>query len=272
MQTKTILILLDGLNSVVAKENLGFLEHLQEKNQIAKYEVLGELPSSSRPMYETIFTGKPCFEHGITNNKVVRLSNQNHLFKRLRENGKTSLLMAYHWISELYFKAPFDVDSDMEIHDEKVDAFFYYEDTFPDSHLYSLAACWMKDKDPDFVFIHPMGIDDAGHKYSQSSKEYARACMINDLCISRYYHQWIQRGYNVLVIADHGMNDHGLHGGNSDLQRKSALYLSSPIAPKGFQEDVLSTLDFATILWKLCGLRKEDHFMETGVKWNDEIK
>ena len=92
MRNKTVFVLLDGLQSEYAKEHLGYLEHLCEKNRAAKYEVLGELPSSSRPMYETIFTGVPVFEHGITNNGICRLSNQEHLFKLLKKANKKNLL------------------------------------------------------------------------------------------------------------------------------------------------------------------------------------
>ena len=108
MQNKVVYVLLDGLQGSYAKEHLGYLEHLCEKQKAAKYEVLGELPSSSRPMYETIFTGVPVYEHGITNNSICRLSDQQHLFQMLKETGRRSLALAYYWISELYLSAPFD--------------------------------------------------------------------------------------------------------------------------------------------------------------------
>ena len=59
---KVVFVLLDGLQSEYAREHLGYLEHLCEHKKAAKYEVLGELPSASRPMYETIFTGLPVYE------------------------------------------------------------------------------------------------------------------------------------------------------------------------------------------------------------------
>ena len=85
MPNKTVFVLLDGLQSQYAREHLGYLEHCVEKQKAAKYEVLGELPSASRPMYETIFTGVSALEHGITNNGIVRLSNQKHLFQMLKK-------------------------------------------------------------------------------------------------------------------------------------------------------------------------------------------
>jgi len=76
----------------------------------------------------------------------------------------------------------------------------------------------------DFVFIHPMGIDDAGHKYGAGSQEYAQAVIQNDKLLSTYIPQWIKDGYSVVVGADHGMSENGYHGGNSHQQRTTALY------------------------------------------------
>ena len=43
MHNKTVFVLLDGLQSEYAKEHLGYLEHLCEKQRAAKYEVLPAL-------------------------------------------------------------------------------------------------------------------------------------------------------------------------------------------------------------------------------------
>ena len=228
MPNKTVFVLLDGLQSQYAREHLGYLEHCVEKQKAAKYEVLGELPSASRPMYETIFTGVSALEHGITNNGIIRLSNQKHLFQMLKNAHKKSLVLAYYWISELYLSAPFDKDTDMVHQDANscIDrGFFYYEDTFPDSHLYSMAAQFMKQDTYDFVLIHPMGIDDAGHKFGAGSKEYSQAVIQNDKLLSTYIPMWLDQGYSVVVAADHGMSEQGYHGGNSDSQRNTALYI-----------------------------------------------
>ena len=261
MHNKTVFVLLDGLQSDYAKEHLGYLEHLCEKKRAAKYEVLGELPSASRPMYETIFTGVPVYEHGITNNGICRLSNQKHVFQLLKQQNKKSLALAYYWISELYLSAPFDKSQDI-YHDDAqtcIDkGFFYYEDTFPDDHLYSLASCFMNQEDYDFVFIHPMCIDDAGHKFGAGSQEYAQAVIQNDKLLSTYIPQWLQQGYSVVVGADHGMSENGYHGGNSDAQRNTALYIIDDQVVGGYHSQVLTTLEFAPLLCQLLGIKPSE--------------
>ena len=48
---KTIFVLLDACQYEAASKYLGYLEHMIDYNKGAKYKVLGELPSLSKPMY-----------------------------------------------------------------------------------------------------------------------------------------------------------------------------------------------------------------------------
>lgn len=272
---KVVFVLLDGLQSDYAKEHLGYLEHLCEHKRAAKYEVLGELPSASRPMYETIFTGVPVYEHGITNNNICRLSHQDHVFRLLSQNNKKSLVLAYYWISELYLSAPFNKKYDVFHNDDFTDinrGFFYYEDSFPDNHLYSLSSCFMNQEQYDFVLIHPMGIDDAGHKYGAKSKEYAKAVITNDELLSIYIPQWINTGYSVIVGADHGMSEDGYHGGNSNQQRNTALYIIDPQVINGFHPMPLTTLEFAPLLCRLLHIEPTKVMKSLEVKFTYENK
>lgn len=275
MHSKIVFVLLDGLQSHYAKEHLGYLEHLCEKEKAAKYEVLGELPSASRPMYETIFTGLPVYEHGISNNGICRLSHHDHLFKLLKQAHKKSLVLAYYWISELYLSAPFDKDKDI-YHDDAMSCidrgFFYFEDTYPDNHLYSLSSNIMEKDDYDFVFIHPMNIDDAGHKYGAGSQEYANAVIQNDKLLSTYIPQWIDQGYSVVVGADHGMSENGYHGGNSDMQRSTALYVIDDQVIPGYHSQELTTLEFAPLLCHLLGLKPGKKMKSMEVEFSNEDK
>ena len=228
MPNKAVFVLLDGLQSQYAKEHLGYLEQLSETNRAAKYEVLGNLPSSSRPMYETIFTGVEACEHGVTNNGICRLSNQKHLFELLKQENEKSLACAYYWISELYLSAPFDKGKDIwhEDPNSMIDrGFFYYEDSYPDNHLYSLASSLMDKEDYDFVLIHPMNIDDIGHKYGSDSAQYRNVVRRDDIYLSYYLDAWLQAGYQVIVTADHGMNHDGTHGGTLPIEREVPLVL-----------------------------------------------
>lgn len=270
---KLVFVLLDGLHYQSATENLGYLEHLTMHNQCAKYCVNGELPSSSRPMYETIFTGLPVYRHGIYNNGIVKTSSNTSLFDICTTAGKTSLAVAYHWISELYIKAPFDVMNDGILEDEskKIQrGFFYYDDRFPDSHIYSIASQYIQKQQSDFVFLHPMGIDDAGHHYGGQSQEYQESVIKNDYYLSTAIPQWQKLGYSVVVASDHGMNGFGHHGGNSELQRQTALYIIDKDVTKTKEIKDIDTLQMAPLLCKLLDLTPTKEMKELEVVFNEE--
>lgn len=255
MTNKTILILLDGCGYDVATENLGYLEHLAAQGICGKYRVQGELPSLSRPMYETIMTGLPAYQHGITNNLIVRTSNQTSLFDLCIENNLTTAASAYFWMSELYVKAPFDPLTDrIQLNaDAKIQhGFYYYEDQYPDSHAFSDAEYLRRHYQPDFMLVHPMNIDDAGHKFGSNSSEYHRMTAYANIVMSTLVPIWIASGYQVVITADHGMNEHHLHGGNTDLQRLVPLYIISDRIRKGDRTNYIhSALFLAPILCRL---------------------
>lgn len=265
-------ILLDGLNYETAQNSLGYLEHLVESKKSAKLHVHGELPSLSRPMYETIFTGLPVSQHQITNNYVNRLSNQTSVFDLCATAGLTSLAVAYHWISELYIGTPFHPMKDIILHDDSKkiqNGFFYYEDTFPDSHLYSIAYQMIEKYHSDFVFIHPMNIDYNGHLYGSKSKEYHVATMNNNLYLSTLIPFLVEKGYSIIVASDHGMDELGLHGGNSLLQRESLMYVIDDKINKDMSMTI-NTLQYAPLMCKILGLKPTKDMAELEVKFNEK--
>ncbi|CAH2214575.1 alkaline phosphatase family protein [Tepidibacter aestuarii] len=219
---KVILVILDGLNYNTGISRMGFMHHLVEMKKAQLYKVIAALPSMSRPLYETILTGTNPIEHGITNNNINRRSKEESIFSIARKSGLKTGAAAYHWVSELYNKSPFNYIEDRIQNDSAQNiqnGMFYYDDNYPDSHLFLDAEYIRKAYDPDFLLIHPMGIDEIGHQYSSESKEYRKKAIEVDTILSNHIPTWIEEGYNIIVTADHGMNkDHG-HGGIEDDER-----------------------------------------------------
>ncbi|MER2000117.1 MAG: alkaline phosphatase family protein, partial [Lysinibacillus sp.] len=107
LNNRVVLVVLDALKFETACTHMGFMQHLLEQEKVARFEVRGELPSISRPIYETILTGTPVIEHGIYHNYVNRKSKEQSIFHLLQEKGRTSAAAAYHWVSEHYQRSPF---------------------------------------------------------------------------------------------------------------------------------------------------------------------
>ncbi len=228
MSNKVILVVLDGLEYNTAAQCMGFLHALKEQGKATLYKLQCELPSMSRPLYETILTGTLPIESGIVHNHVVRNSTQTSVFSLARENSLTTAAAAYHWFSELYNCAPYDAARDRytEAPEQLIQyGCFYHQDHYPDSHLY-LDAEWLRRKyDPDFLLVHPMNIDDAGHRTGFDSAHYRNTARHSDMSLSYHLPEWIAAGYQILITADHGMNSDKSHGGTLPEERDIPLFV-----------------------------------------------
>lgn len=258
---KTIFVLLDGCTYDGAKESLGYLEHLIESKQGTKLKIKGELPSMSRPMYETLLTGCKAHEHLIVNNLISRKSKEENIFSLCKQNNLSTAAAAYHWISELHNKSPFNyIEDRIQLNSEGniENGIFYYEDHYPDSHLFNDGEFLRKNFNPDFLFIHSMNIDDMGHKFGSHSEEYSSVISKVDTILGLYLPKWIEEGYNIIVTSDHGMNEKKNHGGNDYIQRYVPMYIftNNKIIKKGdFTESEISQLIVAPLVCELLQIQ-----------------
>lgn len=255
---KVVLVLSDALRYDAAVAGMGYLGHLVEAKLASLYKVVGELPSMSRPMYETVHTGVPSSVHGVVSNSVVRRSNMPNIFKMAQEAGKTTAAAAYYWMSELYNAAPYNRIDHKEVDDPSLwiqHGRFYTEDEFPDIELFAQAGMLVRRFSPDYLLIHPMGMDDNGHKYGSDSKEYRNHATFQDVMMSTLIVEWLGLGYNIIVTGDHGMNEDKMHGGTIPGVREVPLYLIRPGMPgRGDTGEVLSQLQVAPTVCRLLGL------------------
>lgn len=217
MTNKLIVVVLDGLRYDAARKYMGYLEHLVEQGSLSCYRVQSELPSLSRPLYEVLLTGTPVSKNGITANHIVRPSHEESVFHLAVAANLRTAAVAYHWVSELYNSAPFDPLADRHQHNVMMPiqhGSFYFEDHYPDSHVFADAVYLRSAYDPHFLYIHSMNIDDAGHRYGGESKEYELSVRNADGLLATVLPIWMEQGYKILITADHGMNANGYHGGS----------------------------------------------------------
>ncbi len=228
MSTKVILVVLDGLAYETAEQCMGFLQGLKEQGTATLYKMQCELPSKSRPLYETILTGVPPILSGIVHNEVERNSNQKSVFSLARDAGLISAAAAFHWFSELYNRSPYDAVRDRHTEDpEQLIPYgcFYHGDHYPDSYLYLDAESLRRRHNPDFLLIHPMNIDNAGHRDGPNSAHYRNTVRRSDGELSKYLPTWIEAGYQIMITSDHGMNADKSHGGILSEERDVPLFV-----------------------------------------------
>lgn len=228
MNNKVILVVLDGLNLKVAQDCLGYLTGLVEHKMASQYSLYSELPSLSRPLYECILTGVTPVKSGIVHNHVTRNSHLESIFSLAKSQNKTTAAAAYHWVSELYNRSPYHPVRDRHTNDTSLNiqhGLFYHWDHYPDEALFLDGEYLRQQYDPDFLLIHPMNVDDAGHKFGLDSAEYRNSARHVDVILSDFLPQWINLGYQILITSDHGMNNDKSHGGSLKEEREVPLYL-----------------------------------------------
>jgi predicted AlkP superfamily pyrophosphatase or phosphodiesterase len=255
---KVILVLSDGLRYDTAAASMGYLGHLVEAKLASLFKVTGELPSLSRPMYETIHTGVPVNAHGIVSNQVVRRSIKPNVFHSAHAAGKKTAAAAYYWFSELYNRSPYDPIEDREVDDASLPiqhGRFYTQDEFPDIDLFASAGMLVRKFDPDYLLVHPMGMDYTGETYGADSSEYRKHAIRQDRWLAPYLAEWMERGYYILITSDHGINADGLHGGTTPDVREVPLYFIRPgQAGKGEMHETASQFQIAPTICKLLDL------------------
>jgi predicted AlkP superfamily pyrophosphatase or phosphodiesterase len=228
---RVILVVSDALRDDTAAQQMGYLQHLVEAEKATRYTVVAELPTMSRPLYETLHTGVPVSVHGVTNNRVVRRSTMPNVFEEAVRRGRTTGASAYWWFSELYNRVPFDPVADREVDDPALaiqHGRFYTEDNMPDREVFAAGAALVHKFHPDYVLIHPMGMDYLGETYGSDSPQYRNNAIFQDMILANLIPGWLESGYHVLVTADHGINNDRLHGGTTPEVRHVPLYLIPP--------------------------------------------
>ncbi|WP_392340090.1 alkaline phosphatase family protein [Moritella marina] len=228
MNNKVILVVLDGLNHQVAHDCMGYLNALIEQDRATLYPVISELPSMSRPLYECLLTGVTPAKSGIVNNDIVRLSHHSSVFSLAKQASLTTAAAAYHWMSELYNIAPYNAVRDRFTDDPSLNiqhGCFYHMDHYPDEMVFLDAENLRQQHNPDFLLIHPMNIDDAGHKFGLDSSQYRNTARGADIILSNYVDVWLDAGYQILITSDHGMNNDRSHGGILPEERAVPLFV-----------------------------------------------
>lgn len=228
MSQRVILVVLDGLNHAVGQHAMGHLHALCEAGR-GSYRMLDcELPAMSRPLYECLLTGDRPVNSGVVNNQIVRRSTGVSLFDLAVRQGRRTAAAAYHWVSELYVEAPFKPSQHrfQQNPESAIQAgLFYWQDHYPDDHLFSDAEALRRLNDPDFLLVHSMNIDDVDHHHGGQSPQYRNAARRADIALSDYLPLWLAEGYQVMVTADHGMNADNSHSGLLEEERRVPLWL-----------------------------------------------
>lgn len=239
---KLCLIILDGLRFDAAVK-MPFLSNMYNSGKAVIYKGLCEVPSTSRPGYERILTGTSTKINNIDNNNKHIPSLIPNLFRISKNNKLKTGFCGYFWVEELY---PLDIDY----------SFFYI---IRDGTTFEKSIEIIEKYQPDFMVIHPMSIDNIGHKYGGISKEYEEEVKKIDAKIKNLWYLIQKMNYTLMLVSDHGHKDEGGHGDdNPDCLKIPICIISneinsiSPIINTG----TISQLDIAPTICDILGIPK----------------
>ena len=226
MTHKLALLLVDGLRADTARDYLGYVQALNEAGRAHWATLRCELLSVSRPLYATVINGRTPLDHGILGNGQAGQCCGSTVFDDLAAAGRCSAVAAYHWFYELLAGTVFDplAHRDAALPTLAIDgARWYWEDDYPDSHLLADAEALRQVHAPDFLLVHPMGMDLAGHRHGGESAGYTGAARRLDHLLAQVLPRWHAAGYDVLLTSDHGMHADHWHGGPLAVERDVPL-------------------------------------------------
>ncbi|GLB51307.1 hypothetical protein NBRC110019_03460 [Neptunitalea chrysea] len=194
------------------------------------------LPTSSSTNWASMIMGAGPEQHGILSNSWERdnfvlptvVQNEPYLFPTIfshirKANPNAEIGTIYHWdgFGRLFEKSAvsYDINGDSEDETE------------------ALASAYIKDKNPDFTFIHFDHVDHAGHEFGHGTKEYyesvAKADELLGKLISTIESSQLAKETLVIVSSDHGGIGKG-HGGASLAEIEIPFILWGPHVKKGY--------------------------------------
>ncbi len=214
VKEKVIFILIDGLSFAASRQCMSFMRALTEAGKMGQSRLQAVLPPISRPAYASFLTGKTPLENEILYNGQRHLPLKNTFFSAAADAGMRTAAVAYGWFYELCCGENFNLSTHRFWDNSGTaiqKALFYGSDSYPDPEVFADAEALRQLYSPQLLMVHSMGADYAGHKSGADSCLYREAVRGIDGLLAVYLPSWLNEGYKIMCISDHGMNDEGSH-------------------------------------------------------------
>ncbi|MEC7964454.1 MAG: alkaline phosphatase family protein [Pseudomonadota bacterium] len=224
--TKTCLIIIDGLRDDTARKCCNWLMMSVAKGDARLWTMQACLPTISAPLYETIHTGLAPADHGLMDNEGLRPCPHPNVFSALQSAGKTSGVVGHSYFHSLFAGSAFDPFDHVEVddpHSPITHGRYYSMDGYDADNAVQPAEVdlcgqlWgiARRHAPDYLLLHSSSCDTLGHTHTGLGAAYERQAGKVDKALAQLIPRLREAGYQVLITADHGMDEHGDHGGDA---------------------------------------------------------
>lgn len=261
-----IVIGVDGAGSWFKNADTPFFDKIFADGAVT-YSALSSKPTISAECWGSMLIGVGPEVHKLTNNKVSVLpypvwSKNPTVYRRIRKAYPKAELGAYcDWnpINKGIVEKGLGVD----------------KKTAKDKELTPLICNYIREKKPDFLFVHFDSVDSAGHNNGYGTPRHISAIEEVDKLIGDVYSAIESSGISeetlFIVIADHGgtknSDGKGTHGGWTDEEKYVTFAAAGKNISSGEIED-MNIRDLAAIVLYCFGIDLPD-FNEKG--WTSQI-
>jgi len=232
---KVCVVIIDGLRDDTARTACRTLMAAVSAGSARLWTMKACVPTISAPLYETIHTGLAPAEHGMLDNESLRPSPHPNVFSAIKTAGGRAGVVGHCYFHTLFGGSAFDPFRHVEIDDPDAPIAHarYYsmdgcdaENAVQPAEIDLCAQAWMLAARyaPDYLLLHSSSCDTLGHTHSGLGKGYARQAGKVDSALAHLIPRLLGAGYQVFVTADHGMDEHGQHGGDAPCLRNVPFF------------------------------------------------
>ncbi len=262
-ETKHVVVLgFDGMSAAGVRNSETPIFNELMKNGAWTLHAHAVMPTSSSPNWASMIMGAPPRCHSIHSNRweVNKIKNRSFcgcekgklfptIFGVMRNQKANANITCYH-----------DWDGFARL--TETNAFTVLQDTKDENETADKAIECIKNKQPDFLFLHFDHVDHAGHAIGHFTPEYyksiAKADSITGAIIKALKEAGMFENTVILITADHGGIRKG-HGGSSIAEKEIPWIISGSGIKKGFEiTEKVKTYFTAPTLAKILNITTPD--------------
>lgn len=248
MDRKVVLVLVDGMRPIGIEQckNPYLLDLAKESSY--SFKATSVMPSVTLPCHTSIFLSVNPERHGITTNTwMPQVRPIDGICEVVNHAGKKAA-MVYNWEELKDLSSPGSLcyshfERQVGSHDEILAR---------EIEMTKVAASYIKEKAPDFLFMYLGATDETGHNYGWLSDEYLESVYNASECI-KLMKGALSEEYQLMITADHGGHDR-THGTASDEDMIIPLILNGSEFEKGRELPSANLKDIAPTIAKVLGL------------------
>ncbi|KAB0804314.1 hypothetical protein PPYR_01284 [Photinus pyralis] len=262
-KAKVILVIIDALRYDFTKYDGSISKPLPFQNKLPVinmlldsnptstrlYKFIADPPTTTMQRLKALTTGSlPTFIDAGSNFATSEINEDNIIDQLLNHLGETVFLGDDTWVS-LYprrFKRTYPFPS-----------FNVFDLDTVDNGIVNNLYTEIEKKDWNLLIAHFLGVDHCGHRFGPMHSEMARKLTEMNQVIHNIVES-LDNSTILIVIGDHGMTSTGDHGGESDDEVTSAMFVHSKLklvsTEHSFDNETIKQIDFVPTLCTILGI------------------